>query len=114
MTLLTEIDFVQRDARRDRRSSHHLCDGRKNALVVLGFVDMVDVEGFGDVTEAHIGRPHIDELPLPLRGYGLGIDVVRDHRACRPDHYDDTRLLQCGPDLVGVGGSALQLTIPPD
>jgi hypothetical protein len=41
MALLTAIDFVQRYARRDRRSSHHLCDGRKNALVVLGFDDMV-------------------------------------------------------------------------
>ena len=39
----------------------------------------LDVEGLGDVAEAHIGRPHIDELSLAPRGYGLGIEVARRH-----------------------------------
>src|SRR5262245_40452236 len=40
------------------------------------------------------------------------IDIVRDRGGGRPDHNDDARLLQCGPDLLGIGSTALQLMIP--
>lgn len=98
VAMVTEVDLVERHTGRDRRSGHHLGHGGQNARVVLGLVDMVDGERFGDVAEAHVRRLHVHEFALSLRGDGLRIDVVRDHRSRRPDEHDDARVFERGLD----------------
>jgi len=104
---------VQRHAGRNWLTRHHLGDGGQDARVILGVVDMMDVERLGDVAKAHVRGPHIDQLALGLSDHRLGIDIIGDHRALRPEHHDDPRLFKSGLDLLGIRGTTLQRMVPP-
>ena len=113
VAVLAEIEFVQGDAGRDRRPLHHLGDGGEDSPMLRRVIDMMDVERLRDVPELHVHRPYIDELAGFQRAHGLRIDIIRDHRAGRPDHDDHARAFQRGLDLRRIGCPAFEFGVPP-
>lgn len=114
MAVLAKVDLVQRDPGRNRRAVPDLGDGGEDAGVVRGVVDVVDVEGLGDVAEAHLRGADVDQLALLQSAQCLGVDVVGDHGTGGPDHDHDAGLVEGGTDLGHVRRATLQLLVPPD
>jgi hypothetical protein len=113
LAVLAAVDLVQRYAGGERLAAHHARDVAQQAFGIAGVDDVVDVEGFGDLAEGHIGSAHIDQATVAAGSDSFAVDPVRGGGTGRPDDDDGAGAVQCRLDLHLIGAACFQLVVPP-